>query len=153
VDWRKKFHVVGDQVEELRKVLLHERTVDALYRLKVFLVAHGNPPPSDGASSAKQAVGVNGSFWWKRSRWPRREPAMGRHARSRSLAPKRRGPSHNHCQYLARDPPHAPRAEILLRASSYCCSASACVSAIARSRVMSGRISPTCFSFMRRRMV
>lgn len=32
-------------------------------------------------------------------------------------------------------------------------SANACVSAIARSRVISGRISPTCFSFMRRKIV
>jgi len=32
-------------------------------------------------------------------------------------------------------------------------SANACVRAIARSRLMSGRISPTCFSFMRRKIV
>lgn len=73
---------------------------------------------------------------------------LGRDAAPSGFTPAR-GPLHVEAIYNDVELP-APRHTDARRPYR---SASACVSAIARSRVMSGRISPTCFSFMRRKIV
>jgi hypothetical protein len=41
---QEKFHIVGDETQELRQVAPNERFVGLLHRLKIFLIAHDDSP-------------------------------------------------------------------------------------------------------------